>query len=154
MIRRETVLDVGCGLHPQREFPSAVTVGLDAHRPYLDELRSKGHRGLLLHGSWKLLVNMVSDSFDAVVALDFIEHLTSLEGQWFLSEAKRVAPRVVIFTPNGWLPQTKDAFGMGGEHWQTHRSGWVPTDFEGWEIQMHRETQLNGIGAFWARWER
>lgn len=151
-----SVLDVGCGLQPQalwrptREGP--ISVGLDAHLPYLDKLRSeRAYDAILIHATWdEFMPMLVEDSFDVVVALDFIEHLERKDGIEFLEEAQRVGRSVVIFTPNGRLEQTEDAWKMGGEKWQTHRSAWKSKDFpksKGWETQIVIE---NGDEAIWA----
>ena len=48
--------------------------------------------------------------------------------------------QVVVFTPHGFHKQEyvkgeKDAWGMNGTYWQTHRSGWTPEDFdESWRV--------------------
>jgi hypothetical protein len=60
-------------------------------------------------------------SFDAVIALDVIEHLEKHEGFRLIRAMELIARKaVVIFTPNGLLPQ--------GEHecnkYQAHLSGW------------------------------
>ncbi len=134
-----SVLDVGCGLQPQelwkptREGPTAVA--FDAHLPYLEKLRDTGYDGVLIHATWDTFMpSVVDDSFDVVVALDFIEHLKRNEGKRFLKEAQRVGKAVVIYTPNGDMEQSEDRWNLGGEEWQTHRSAWTAQDFpkSGW----------------------
>lgn len=138
------VLDVGCGIHPQELFPSARTVRLDAFQPYLERVD-----GIRVCAEWqRFFAMLLPHSFDAVVALDFIEHLTRRQGLRFLREAQRVAPYVVIFTPNGKMAQTEDAWNMGGDHWQTHRSAWTLADFDGWRTDLN--PHYNGVGAIWA----
>lgn len=151
-----TVLDVGIGIRPQAVFPphnGTLSIGLDAHRPYLEWLREDGHEGVLICAEWQQFIpTLMDDSFEAVVALDFIEHLTRKAGERFLREAKRVAPLVVIFTPNGQLAQCGDAWHMGGDHWQLHRSAWSESDFRrGWKTAV-----INYVGhqAVWAVHER
>jgi hypothetical protein len=72
-------------------------------------------------------------SFDAVIALDVIEHLQREEGEVLLSAMEVIASHLVaVFTPNGFLeqPPTPD-----NRH-QEHVSGWTPHDFlaRGYEV--------------------
>jgi hypothetical protein len=136
------VLDVGCGIRPQTFIPNQLHICVEPFLPYLTALRRQnpdrpGH--VLLHGTWDQVLPLLPDqSVDTVVAGDMIEHLEKAEGQRFLSEAQRVArAQIVLFTPLGFHPQNyegrRDAWGMDGGHWQTHRSGWTPEEFgDGW----------------------
>jgi hypothetical protein len=45
----------------------------------------------------------------------------------------------MIYTPNGFVPQDEDKWGLGQVEWQTHRSGWTPDDFDGWKIIEGKE---------------
>ena len=60
---------------------------------------------------------------DACVALDLIEHLPKDDGWQLLDDLEHCATqRVVIFTPNGFLPQ------HGHDDLQEHLSGWTPDE--------------------------
>lgn len=62
-----------------------------------------------------------SESFDVVLAISVIEHLTTSAGEELAHEMKRVAKEIaIIFTPNGFVPQPPDA---DNPH-QEHISGW------------------------------
>lgn len=163
----ETVLDVGCGIQPQTLTKPRVHVCIDAHRPYLERLQAEKFDGVLIASRWNVVLPRFLDrSFDALFALDVIEHWPHEEGLKFLSQARRVAKTVLIFTPDGPFPQRyepgeADAWGMGGGWWQTHRSAWAPEDFSGWdilELPGFHTTDACGnelpepIGAFWSVW--
>jgi hypothetical protein len=61
------------------------------------------------------------DEFDCAVALDVIEHLTKSAGMKLIADLERVArQRIVLFTPNGFLPQEP----YDGNPHQAHLSGW------------------------------
>lgn len=63
-------------------------------------------------------------SFDAVVAFDLIEHLTKDDGRRLIENMCRVSRgKVIIYTPNGFLPQPV----YDNNPFQEHLSGW---DFE------------------------
>ena len=70
-------------------------------------------------------------SFDVVMLIDVIEHFRKGEGLEILDVVERIArSRVVVFTPLGEFPQSDfDAYGLGGEQFQEHRSAWHEADF-------------------------
>lgn len=125
----QSVLDVGCGeSSPLCELALPIDlVGVDAHGPTIERATSRGcHQRYELADVRTILDRFGPDSFDAVVALDVIEHLEKEDG-WALVEAMEVVARyrVVIFTPNGFLEQ--EAF--DGNSAQVHRSGWSAIEF-------------------------
>jgi ubiquinone/menaquinone biosynthesis C-methylase UbiE len=70
---------------------------------------------------------LATSSFDAVVAFDFIEHLTKTDGLKLLNEMERIArKKVVVYTPNGFLPQ--EAF--DNNPYQKHLSGWTYNEMQ------------------------
>lgn len=126
----ESILDVGCGADsPLRGLrPHAQMVGVDNHDESLR--RSAEHQ---IHQRYvKANIEQLNDhfeahSFDAVVALDVIEHLPKEKGDAFLASLERIARRrVIVFTPNGFLAQ--------GEYdtnpWQVHLSGWKASEMK------------------------
>jgi hypothetical protein len=73
----------------------------------------------------------VPGAVDLVTLLDVIEHFTTEDAEALLAQAEQVAgKRVVVSTPRGEFPQDDfDAYGLGGEELQRHRSAWQPEDF-------------------------
>jgi len=129
---------------------------VDAHRPYLQQVQPELTACTFICGkASEVLPRLMDNSFDLVLAIDFIEHLTRRSGWAFLREAKRIGRRVAIFTPLGYMEQSYapgelDAWQMDGTHWQTHRSGWTPQDFPGWDIEVLPDFHDHTVGAFWA----
>src|SRR5436190_8169667 len=119
----ETVLDVGCGnASPMRFLSSSYLVGVDGYAPALDEARCGGtHNEFLLGNVTRITELFPSRKFDACIALDVIEHLQKEDGWRMVHDMERLATkRVVIFTPNGFVPQkSKDG------DLQEHLSGWT-----------------------------
>ena len=164
------VLDIGCGIRPQDFFVPRTHLCVDPHLPYLLRLHKESPPDcgrVVLNFPWRQIMNALPDaSVETVFALDFIEHLDRNEGSDFLAEACRVSSvQVVLFTPLGYYEQelpddgVTDKWGMDGGIWQVHRSGWTPTDFDGWQVLVCRdfhppETGRDGkplpTGAFWA----
>jgi hypothetical protein len=72
----------------------------------------------------------VPGAVDLVTLIDVIEHFTPEDAREVLRQAESVAARrVMLFTPRGAFPQEGfDAFGLGGEEYQRHRSSWEPED--------------------------
>jgi len=131
-----SVLDVGCGnegrlLQLVPGIPDAV--GVDAQVP------TTGPHAAYRQLDIRSLADAFEDrSFDAVVALDVIEHLTREEGWGLLDAMEAIASRrVIVFTPNGFLPQPP----APDNPYQEHLSGWSTPDFE---RRGYRVTGVNG----------
>jgi SAM-dependent methyltransferase len=146
-----SVLDVGCGTEAVfRKYVTDVTysVGVDVHLPR-DEI-SRGHH---THDDYVMADIRCLDkvfkpeSFETVVALDVIEHLSRDDGFVLLSAMESIAVRrVVVFTPNGFLPQ----MGTAQNPHQEHLSGWHVDDFEdrGYRVLgLHGYRPLRGAYA-------
>jgi SAM-dependent methyltransferase len=121
----ESILDVGCGAEsPVRFFSGRLrrSVGVDLHEPSLEASRRAGIHGEIVRaGVLEIEERFGPKSFDAVVALDVIEHLSKPEGLRLLAQMESLARRrVVVFTPNGFLPQGA----LEGNELQRHLSGW------------------------------
>jgi len=131
-LRRElsectSILDVGCGENSCLKYATKKrvhTVGLDIFLPYI--LHSKSQK---LHGDYVLadarFLGLKEDSFDCVIALDLIEHLTKKEGHNLLKSLEKIAKKkIIIFTPNGFLPQSS----YDSNIYQAHKSEWNVTE--------------------------
>ncbi len=145
----KNLLDVGCGANsPVQTFnENLYCVGVDAFEPSLEKSKLKK-----IHNEYrKLDVLKVGQafapkSFDIVVALDLIEHLEKSDGLQLLDMMEKIASKkVIIYTPNGFLPQGD----RENNPWQVHLSGWTAQEFSdrGYEV-----IGVNGIkslrGAF------
>ncbi len=124
-----TVLDIGCGRYsPLRFIDGERLVGVDAYEPDLKRAQiAKTHDEFVLSDVKDLHHHFGQNEFDACVALDVIEHFTKQEGLEFLQCLEGMARhKVVISTPNGYLPQECAETG----DFQAHLSGWTPRDME------------------------
>jgi SAM-dependent methyltransferase len=138
----DSVLDVGCGFRsPIRSFSHLIprTVGVDGYDKAIERSRAAG-----IHSEYHRMDLMKvgeffgPKSFDAAIALDVIEHFDKPEGYRFLEMLESIArKRVIIFTPNGFLPQDE----WDGNVHQLHRSGWEVYDFE---LRGYRVTGMSG----------
>lgn len=121
----ETLLDVGCGSgSPLYMVKDAMrrSVGVDIHLPSILDARSRRlHDAYICADVLRLETTIAPRSFDCVASIDVIEHLTVEQGERFLRVLEGLArKRVVIFTPNGFLPQPA---APDNSH-QLHISGW------------------------------
>lgn len=124
-----SVLDIGCGAgSPLRHLGIDRLVGVDGYGPAIEEARSNNtHHEFHLSDVRTIGEAFPPKSFDAVVALDLIEHLTKEEGHKLLAGMERIASRrIVIFTPNGFVPQMSQDGDL-----QEHLSGWEPREMRG-----------------------
>lgn len=148
-----TLIDIGAGIRPQSLVRCAKHICVEPHGAYAEALEQHGYP--VIHADAVTALEAYREPVDTIVALDVIEHMERDEGYKFLALATERAKQVVIFTPLGFLPQEGDAWGMGGEHWQRHRSGWTSGDFYGWttcvEKRFHEDRGGKG-GAFFAIW--
>lgn len=165
------LLDVGCGIKPQRYVRPIVHICCDPFQQYVEKLQEiiateKDRIYVVVKATWDEAVRMFPpNSVDTVFLLDVVEHLEKEEGKRLLAQTERIARRqIVVFTPLGFMPQYhkdgKDAWGLDGADLQEHKSGWVPEDFgDGWQIIAAKEFHMadnlsrpleNPFGAFWA----
>lgn len=137
LIEVDTVLDIGPGIRPMGWYKPVRHICAEPHGPYADMLYPAGYE------VWRVpalvaLANAEPGSIDAIYMLDVIEHMEREEGEEALRLAQALSPKqIVVATPIGFLAQHGDQWGLGGEHWQEHRSGWMPADFPGWRISYY-----------------
>lgn len=141
----QTLLDVGCGgFSPLKDINKTMqkSVGVDAFKPSIDAAKKrKTHTENKVMNIFKLKSFFKEKSFDCVVALDLIEHLTKEEGNKLLVDLERIAKKkVIIFTPNGFVPQGV----YDGNTYQIHKSGW---GFREMFKKGYKVYGLNGVKA-------
>jgi glycosyltransferase involved in cell wall biosynthesis len=139
--RVKSILDIGCGIAPQRYAEADKYTYVEPFADYLPQLLDTVNQRTGLHQvlnhTWKGALPMIADrSFESIFILDVIEHLEKEDGVELLKQTlSKATKQVVIFTPYGFIEQEHpdgiDAWGYKGGDWQKHRSGWVPDDFEG-----------------------
>ncbi len=128
-----TVLDVGCGIGTTlKEFRCPIKIGVDAHRPYLEKAKS-GEQFIKLNFTAERLSELfLPNSLDSVTFIDVIEHLEKEVAFNVLRQAEEIASKkVIVFTPRGFFQQIEvDHYGLGGESYQRHQSGWEVEEFK------------------------
>lgn len=140
------VLDVGCGLSVKSQFMSNVNhiVALDIYEPYLEQARRQAERDDIIymkHDARQLSDLFLPRSFDIVLLQDVIEHFEKHQALDVIAQAEAIARRAVIInTPHGFFKQDIDTWGMGGDYWQMHRSGWSMSELDdlGYHVQARQ----------------
>ena len=124
----EKVLDLGCGSNsPIKYCKISYSVGVENFNPYL--LNSKNKK---IHSEYIKKdvreVDFAPKSFDAVILLDVIEHLSKEDGLGLIKKMEKWArKKIIISTPNGFLSQEVDIDGNG---LSKHVSGWGIPEFK------------------------
>jgi hypothetical protein len=155
------VLDVGAGLATYHTWLRNICElhALDAHAPYLNPCRSDLQGVNRIVADATAFFPIEANSFDCILAIDFIEHLEKKVALQLIIDFQMAANKVVIFTPEGHYPQNQDAYGMGADHWQTHRSEWCASDLESLGFKVEVWEGFHGSwnshcdpNALWATW--
>lgn len=118
----ESVLDLGCGPSSPLQYCDNIeySIGVEPFSTYLKESQKKK-----IHTEYK--DNKIEDlefpanSFDAVILLEVLEHLTEETGYEILNKMEIWASKkIILSTPNGYFEQdTQD-----DNPFQRHLSGW------------------------------
>lgn len=126
----KTVLDVGCGNDSpvgriNRTFRSE---GIDIYPKCIKVSKErKLHTKYKLGDVKRLEKYYQPKSFDTVVCMDVVEHLTKKQSLKMIREMEQIArKKVIIMTPRGYI----DQHDYDGNPYQEHHSGWETKDFE------------------------
>ena len=149
-----TLLDVGAGIGISTSAMRVpVRIGIDVHRPYLLKWPTMEPVAIPLNLAAQRIGRVfLPKTVDAVCFIDSLEHLSDQQARITLRESEAIARRIVIiFTPRGAFPQQNfDAWGMGGERYQQHRSIWEPEDLIGlgYDVLIYKDFHGEWSDAF------
>jgi SAM-dependent methyltransferase len=117
-----TVLDLGCGPSSPLKNIKNITqsVGVELFKPYLDlSKKQKIHTQYLQKNILEL--SFPKNSFDAIILVEVLEHLSKKDGLKVIKLAKKWATKkIIISTPNHFFPMGI----VDNNRYQQHRSGW------------------------------
>jgi len=139
------ILDVGCGPSSPLRLAArnSYIVGLDYFTPYIKVSKKKAiHNDYVLADARYLPFR--SKSFNCAIAMEVIEHMDKCGGIKMIEEMKGVAKKIILTTPNGFLPLYADPQSLNPE--ERHISGWVVSDFKKLRFKVFG---LGGLRIFW-----
>lgn len=124
-----SVLDLGCGGHsPLANIKKKrLLVGVDIFKSSINKSKKKKiHDKYIVGDVLNIDKYFKRKSFDAIVALDLIEHLRKNEGLKLLKKMDLIAKKkIIILTPNGFTNQDP----YEDNPYQVHKSGWTSGEF-------------------------
>jgi SAM-dependent methyltransferase len=135
LIGCESVLDVGCGVCAKlREMGVSDTTGFEGYLPDFEEAKRRQTHHQMIQGDARNLASYFQPKqFDACIALDVIEHFNKEDGLKLMHDMEKLAKKkVIIFTPEGFMPQRHTA----GDDLQVHLSGWEPAEMKGYGYEV------------------
>jgi len=122
-----TALDLGCGCNSPIQYCNVLfSIGVELFDAYLEESKKKSiHNQYIKADITK--IEFKPKSFDAILCLEVLEHLTKEEGYELIKRMKKWAKKkIIITTPNGYLWQDD----YDKNPLQEHRSGWSVKELE------------------------
>lgn len=136
----QSILDVGCGFgHPMNKINKRkkfFTLGLDSYIQAIKACMNKGiHDANILCDVRFLPIR--SKSFDIILCLEVIEHLSKGDGLKLLEKFNRIASReIIITTPVGFVSLNRVHSRHEDNPCKFHISGWFPSEFESMEYKV------------------
>ena len=116
------VLDIGCGHSSPIKYCENIkySVGVEPWKPYLK--RSQEQEIHTEYQNKKIeALNFEENSFDAVVLIEVIEHMSEELVSQIIEKSKKWAKKkIIITTPNGFVDQPE----VDKNPFQKHLSGW------------------------------
>ncbi|KYC45243.1 MAG: hypothetical protein APG12_01698 [Candidatus Methanofastidiosum methylothiophilum] len=128
------VLDLGCGPNsPIKDCEISFSVGVELFDDYFIQSKTKKIHNKYIQADIRK-IEFESNSFDAVLCSEVIEHLTKEEGYNLLKKMENWASKkVIITTPNGYVSQST----YDNNPLQEHKSAWEVKQFEDLGFRVH-----------------
>jgi len=129
-----SVLDLGCGYTSPIQYCNVpYSVGVDLHKPYIQKSKKKKSHNKYIQGDIRK-INFGPNSFDAVIALEVLEHLTKEEGRRLIKKMEKWASKkVIVSTPNGYVWQND----CDKNPLQKHKCGWTVNEFKNLKFKVY-----------------
>lgn len=119
----ESVLDLGCGPNSVIQFSKHIkySVGVDAFDPYLKQIKKRKLHTKYIKAKIQD-IKFPKKSFDAVIMIEVLEHMSKRDGLRALINAEKWAKKkIIITTPNGYFRMGE----VDDNLYQKHISGWT-----------------------------
>jgi len=150
-VKFESILDIGGGSgrtfkRIRRLVPVSYAVELDIFEAYISQAKAQNaYDDYILARASSLPFE--DRSFDIIIALQLIEHMSKEEALIAIKEMERVAKKkVIITTPRGIYPQ--EAY--DGNPYQEHKSAWDIDEMErlGYKVILYGTRFVRYTGTF------
>lgn len=100
--------------------------GIEGYATYLTPVHEYAYNQVLVGNAMDLLPTLADRSYELVLAIDILEHLSAADGRAFLAHCKRIASRaVLVSTPKVFVPQDVPANPL-----ENHRSLWTESELQ------------------------
>lgn len=143
----DSILDLGCGPDsPIKNCNASLKVGVELFDAYLEESKNKKiHNQYIKEDVTKVCFK--AKSFDAVIMIDVLEHLTKEDGYKLMKKMENWAKKkIIIFTPNGYVYQD----GYDSNMLQNHKSGWTAKELESAGFKVFGMNGPKGLRGYMA----
>jgi hypothetical protein len=143
-VETDSLIDLGCGRgvigvlvriyrNPER------LVGIDAFSPYVEFCRRYNfYDEVYCYDLRQTPLPFKDKEFDVATCIEVLEHIPKDKGLRLLREMERIAKKVIITTPNGYVSQKP----LDNNPSQKHVSSWSVKDF------IKRGYAVKGVGYF------
>jgi len=129
-----TVLDLGCGYNSSIQYCDvSFSVGVELFDPYLQKSKKKRIHNQYIKADISKL-DFKPKSFDAIICLEVLEHLTKRNGYELIGKMEKWArKKIIITTPNGYIWQD----GYDNNPLQIHKSSWSPGELKNFGFKLY-----------------
>ncbi len=123
-----SVIDLGCGGTPsllsrfsriKKKYPHLYSVGIDIFEEYIVAAQKTNVHSRYIKSDI-LKIDFPENSFDCALLIDVIEHIKKDDFYLFLPKLEKIAKKIIILTPNGFI----DNDIIDNNEHQAHQSGW------------------------------
>lgn len=126
----KSVVDLGCGKDSNLKYleNNIETYGVDIYKKDLMAAKKrKTHKFFILSDILEIKKHFKKKAIDACVMMDVIEHLPKSKALKLIKNMEYISKKkIIITTPNGFLPQDEAEDG----DYQKHVSGWTTEQME------------------------
>ncbi len=147
----DKILELGAGKNSYiRTLYKKISItAIDIHMPSIIDAKKRNVYNSYIYGNVLDLKEFVDESsFDVVISFDLIEHFTKKDGELLVELMDYAAKKtVIIYTPNGFLPQTS----FDNNSFQEHKSGWEYTEMQNKGFKVYGINGLKKLSGEYAK---
>ena len=145
--KNDIVLDIGSGNRTYHDVPCKKIYGIDAWRKvkpdFLIDLEVES-------------LPFDENTFDSIMMVDFIEHVSKEAGLRIIEECKKITKnRIILQTPLWWDDNSKNTENPSlwcyGNKYNYHKSLWEVDDFKGWNRILGIDNLENYFVGVWEK---